>query len=214
MGATRQGEPGVLCPVRGYPYKIRRDHISGNLINKPALQRPKLHFCDVADFIEKGTAGGYPADCKLIALVNCNYVNSFPHVNRIVRALKSKNVEFIFIQEQFMTATAKLADIVLPTNTFLERNDITVGVGLPFYGCVRKAIESRGESKSHFEIAALLASRLGISGFEDSEEEAWLRDRAENGRSPIMNSSGNRESIESNSRTLCFLKRTNKEPDR
>jgi anaerobic dimethyl sulfoxide reductase subunit A len=190
--AGRSWESGA--PFGGYPYQIRRDHHVVNPVNELAPPPPqgspvwyrasKVHACVVPDFIEKGKAGGYPADCKLIAVLNCNYVNSFPNVNRIVQALKSKKVEFIFILEQFMTSTAKLADIVLPTNTFMERNDLTAGVGLPFYGYVRKAIESRGESKPQFEIASLLASRLGVSGFSDKAEEDWLRDNSEGSEIP------------------------------
>ncbi len=77
-----------------------------------------------------------------------------------------------------------LADIVLPTNTFMERNDIANGVGLAFYGYAKKAIESLGESKSHFEIAALLASHLGISNFSDKTEEEQLREAVENSEIP------------------------------
>ena len=178
----------------GYPYKMARggrvDNPVDNQSPPPPVGSPwgyrasRVHYCDVPDFIEKGKAGGYPADCKLIAMVNCNYVTSFPNVNRIVRALKSRQVEFIFIQEQFMTPTAKFADIILPTNTFMERNDMSNGVGLPFYGCVNKAIESQGESKSHLEIAALLASRLGVSGFSERTEEELLRGMAKNSEIP------------------------------
>ena len=144
----------------------------------------RVHPCDIPDFIEKGKAGGYPADCKMIAVVNCSYVNAFPNVNRVVQALKSDKVEFIFVQEQFMTPTAKFADIVLPTNTFLERNDIANGVGLALYGYAKKAIESQGESKSHLEIASLLASRLGISNFGDKTEDDLLREMMENSEIP------------------------------
>ena len=99
------------------------------------------------DLIERRKKGGYYCDCKLITIVNSNYVNSFPNVNRIAKGLKSKSVEFIRVREQFMTPTARFADILLPTNTFMERNDIANGVGLPFYGCVNKAIESLGPFK-------------------------------------------------------------------
>ncbi len=150
----------------------------------PGYRASKVLRTNVPDFIEKGKAGGYPADCKLIAVVNSNWVNSLPNVNKIVRTLKSKKVEFIFIQEQFMTPTARFADIILPTNTFMERNDITTGVGLAFYGYVSKAIESLGECKSHLEIAALLASRLGIAYFDGKTEEDWLRNIVENSEIP------------------------------
>ena len=175
--------------IGGYPYKMARH---ANLVNPVDAQVPdpppgfpwtyrasKVNRADIPDFIEKGRAGGFGADCKMIAVVNCNYINSFPDINRAVRALKSKKLEFIFVLEQFMTATAKFADILLPTNTFMERNDIDNGVGLPFYGYVRKAVESRGESKSHLEIASLLAARLGLSGFDPRGEDERLREIAE-----------------------------------
>ena len=74
-----------------------------------------------------------------------------------------------------MTPMAKFADIVLPTNTFLERNDITSGGATPFFGLSNKIIESLGESKSPFEIACGLAEKLGIEGFNDKTEEEWLQ---------------------------------------
>ncbi|MFC2022036.1 molybdopterin-dependent oxidoreductase [Chloroflexota bacterium] len=148
----------VSIPPKGSPY--------GYLASR-------VHGCDTADFIQKGKAGGYPADCRLLAVVNCNFVNAFPDVNRTVQALKSNKLEFIFIQEQFMTPTAKFADIILPTSTYMERNDIANGVGLAFYGYVKKAIEPLGECKSHLEIAKLLASRLGVN-FSDKTEENLL----------------------------------------
>ncbi|MBW2090899.1 MAG: molybdopterin-dependent oxidoreductase [Deltaproteobacteria bacterium] len=83
-----------------------------------------------------------------------------------------------------MTSTAKFADIILPSNTFMERNDIANGVGTAFYGSVNKAVESLGESKSHFEIASLLASRLDIPNFSDKTEEELLKEMAENSEIP------------------------------
>ncbi len=179
----------------GYPYRALPSRLSvSNPVDGRAPVPPpgspvwyrssKVHWCDVPDFIEKGRAGGYPADCKLVCVANCSFVNSFPNINRIVRALKAENVEFIFIQEQFMTPTAKLADIILPTNTFLERNDIIRGYGLPFYGYARKAIEPIGESRSQNEIAALLAHRLDLSGWSDRTEEELLREITQNSDVP------------------------------
>jgi len=180
--------------VGGYPYKMRWGGKAGNPLDKqgppplpgasPGYRAWRVHHNDVPEFILKGKAGGYSADCKLISIVNCSYINAFPNVNKIVQALKSDKVEFIFILEQFMTPTVKLSDIVLPTNTYMERNDIANGVGLPFYGYVHKAIASQGESKSQYEIASLIASRLGISGFGEKTEEDCLKEMVENSEIP------------------------------
>ncbi|MEK7354383.1 MAG: molybdopterin dinucleotide binding domain-containing protein, partial [Chloroflexota bacterium] len=175
--------------VGGYPYKLSRGGQRA-MVNPAEANAPptppgappaygpwRVHYCDVPDFILKGKAGGYPADVKMISVSNCGYLSAHPNVNRIIQALKSKTVEFIFVQEQFMTPTVKFADIVLPTNTYMERNDIAVGVGLRFYGYQNKAIESLGESKSHLEMGQLLASRLGIAKeFGDGTDETLLKE--------------------------------------
>ena len=131
------------------------------------------HNCKVWDAILEGKAGGYPADYKALYLINSNYLNQHPDVNKGVKALKS--LEFIAVQEQFITATARYADILLPVNYFLERNDITTGGGLPFYGYMKKAVEPYYEAKSHLEIADALAERMGVTGFNDKTEDELLR---------------------------------------
>ncbi|MBI2855016.1 MAG: molybdopterin-dependent oxidoreductase [Chloroflexi bacterium] len=138
----------------------------------PSAARVNRHH--IADAILKGRAGGYPADYHMLYMLNFNYVNQYGNSNKIVQALK--RLDFIVDQEQFMTPTAKFADIVLPTNTFLERNDVTDGGGALFYGYMNQAIASRGEARSHFEIVAGLAARLGASDFSAKAEEDWLKE--------------------------------------
>jgi len=54
-------------------------------------------------------------------------------------------MEFICSVEQFMTPAARWSDLVLPSCTFLERNDFTLGEGVPFFGVQNQAIEPMGE---------------------------------------------------------------------
>jgi len=98
----------------------------------------------LTDAILKGKSGGYPADYKLFYLSSSNIVNQWPNSNRVAEALKK--LDFVVVEEQFMTATAKFADIVLPTCTFLERNEVLSGVLPPFYGYRNKIIETLYES--------------------------------------------------------------------
>ncbi|MFC2022200.1 molybdopterin-dependent oxidoreductase [Chloroflexota bacterium] len=134
-----------------------------------------INQATVADAILRGKSGGYPADYKLMYIVNNNYPNQYLNLNKCVEALKSKTLEFIVVYEQFMTSAAKFADIVLPVTTSLERNDITTGPTVGFYGFMGKAIEPVGEAKSHLEICSLLAEKLGITDFNDKTEDEWLR---------------------------------------
>ena len=128
----------------------------------------------IADAILRGKRGGYPADYKLAYIVNFNYVNQYANSNKIAEALTA--LDFVVVQEQYFTATARYADILLPVNTFMERNDITNGGLAPFVGYTKQAIDSEGESKSQLEIAAALAGRLGIEDFLHTDEERWIEE--------------------------------------
>ncbi len=128
----------------------------------------------VADALCKGKAGGYPADYKLLLIVNANYPNQSPDINKSVQALKK--MEFVCAVEQFMTPAAQWADLVLPSCTFLERNDFTVGEGVPFFGVQNQAITPQGETRSHLEMAVGLAAKLGLTLFDDMTEEGILRE--------------------------------------
>jgi anaerobic dimethyl sulfoxide reductase subunit A len=74
-----------------------------------------------------------------------------------------------------LSSSAKFADIVLPVCTFLERNDLYAPRGGGIYGLVNKAIEPLGESKSQLQICEALASKLGITGYNDKSDEEWVR---------------------------------------
>jgi anaerobic dimethyl sulfoxide reductase subunit A len=140
----------------------------------PLYDPSGVHYLQVADCILKGRGDGYPADIKLALIVNSNYVNQLSNINKIVQALKK--LEFIAVVEQVMTPTAKFADILLPTATFLERNDIDCGVGIPFYGFVNQAVEPIGECKTHLQIARELAIHCDLTVFDEKAEEELLKE--------------------------------------
>jgi len=134
---------------------------------------PRIHYTRIADAILRGRSGGYPADYKMAVIVNCNYVNSLPNVNKIVQALEK--LEFIVVEEQHMNATARYADVILPTSTYAEREDIVFGVGMAYYGFQNQLIEPLGETKPHNEIARALAAKLGIPDYDEDTEDNRLR---------------------------------------
>lgn len=139
-------------------------------------REPRIHFARLADAILKGRAGGYHADFKAMVVCQCNYLVQMPDTNKIARALKA--LDFILVEEQFMTPTAKYADIVLPVAMFLERDDVTPGVGMPYIGAVNKVVEPRGECRTPYQIAVALAERLGVEGYVTKSEEQMLTERA------------------------------------
>jgi anaerobic selenocysteine-containing dehydrogenase len=115
--------------------------------------------------------GGPPVTALLIQ--NTNPVNVAPE-QRLVKQGFLRDDLFTCVHEQFMTDTAKLADIVLPATMFLEHDDLYKGGGNQFVTLGSKQVEPpEGPRTNHFVIEAL-AERLGVShlpGFGMSERE-------------------------------------------
>ena len=79
---------------------------------------------------------------------------------------------FVCVHEQFMTDTARMADIVLPATTFLEHDDIYQAGGHGHVQIGPRVIEPYAEARSNHAVICALAARLGAEhrGFTMS---AW-----------------------------------------
>ena len=130
----------------------------------------------LADVLARGKAGGYPADIKMVYSSAGDLFNQLPNVNKIIAA--AEKLEFMVVHDHFVTPTARYADILLPATMFWERNDVhTPWAGAGHYAIfMQKAIEPVGECRNDMDIFTELARRLGLEGYNDKTEEAWLRD--------------------------------------
>jgi anaerobic dimethyl sulfoxide reductase subunit A len=130
----------------------------------------------LADLLTRGRAGGYPADIRMIYSSAGDLFNQLPNVNKIIAA--AERLEFMVVHDHFVTPTARYADILLPATTFWERNDVhTPWAGAGHYAIfMQKAIEPVGECRNDLDICTELARRLGLPGYNDKTEEAWLRE--------------------------------------
>ena len=70
---------------------------------------------------------------------------------------------FVCVHEQFMTDTAKVADIVLPATMFVEHDDIYQAGGSQYILLGPKLIEPPGECRSNHEVICALAQRSAPS---------------------------------------------------
>lgn len=107
-------------------------------------------------------------------LVNygCNPAAITPDQNRVLAGLERDDL-FTVVIEQFMTDTARYADIVLPTTTQIEHLDLMNAWGHLYVSLNLPAIEPLGECLPNTEIFRRLASALalGASGLADSDEQ-------------------------------------------
>jgi anaerobic selenocysteine-containing dehydrogenase len=115
-----------------------------------------------------------------------NPVTQNPETHTVLRAMRS--LDFRVVVEQFMTDTAREADIVLPAKTMFEQTDVINAYWHPYIQIKQKVLEPPGEVKPESEIYWRLARRLGIPagqfagripGPSDAEVEAWLEARLE-----------------------------------
>ncbi len=117
-------------------------------------------------------------DIKLIYAVATNcLINQHADINRTANILRDETrVEFIVVQDNFLTPTGKYADILLPACTQFETWGVEDGWK---YGdeviLQPKLVEPPGECKSDYRICAELAERLGIGDAftEGRDEKAW-----------------------------------------
>ncbi len=71
-----------------------------------------------------------------------------------------ERLDFLVVQDLFLTETAQMADVVLPAASFAEKDGTFTNTERRIQR-VRKAIESPGEAKSDWKIMADVADRLG-----------------------------------------------------
>ena len=99
------------------------------------------------------------------------------HVRELLEGL-----EHLVVQDIFRTATAEVADVVLPASASWCEADGTVTNSERRVQRVRKALEPPGQARDDIQIMVDLARRLGQNWSYDSSEEVWdeLRSLAPN----------------------------------
>jgi len=144
-------------------------------LNIPQRLRTKVHVTRMWDAILNGKAGGYPSDIKMAYVAWANPLNQVPNINKGIEALKK--LEFVVVHDQFMTATARFADVLLPVTTIWERNDFSrPWLSGPYFLYLNQVIEPAGEVRSDIDIFRDLAARLGLpQPFAGVSEEDSIR---------------------------------------
>lgn len=116
----------------------------------------------------------YP-DAKLVYWAGGN---PFHHAQDLFRLERLwARPETIVVHEQFWTATARRADLVLPATTSLERSDIGGSSRDPHVFFMPKLIDPVGQARNDFDIFCDIAELAGCAdAFKQGRNEtAWLR---------------------------------------
>ena len=151
-------------------------HWNKSMIEGTDLLDPKIRVLDqsrigpVLTGDSEALAGGPPVTALFIQ--NTNPMRVAPDHN-LVREGFARDDLFTCVHEQFMTETAKVADIVLPATMFMEHDDVYQGGGHQFITLGPKIIEAPDECRSNLDVINALAKRLGAEhpGFDMSALE-------------------------------------------
>jgi biotin/methionine sulfoxide reductase len=163
------GNPRYETPLYGLPVGK----------NPTGLSIPVARVADMlldpgATYRYDGATHVYP-DVRLVYWAGGNPFHHHQDLNRLREAFRRP--ETIVVNECYWTATARHADIVLPTTTTLERNDVGGASRDPYLLAMHKLVEPVGEARNDFSIFADLAERLGDRDAftEGRDEDQWLR---------------------------------------
>ena len=103
-------------------------------------------------------AGGPPVSAMIVQ--NTNPVSVAPDQERVKRGFAREDL-FVCVHEQFMTETAKMADVVLPATMFLEHDDLYTGGGHQYLILGPKVIEPPGECRPNHDVICALGEAAG-----------------------------------------------------
>ncbi len=151
-------------------------HFDNSLIDGSDVRDPAIRMLDQSRIgaILTGDAdallGGPPVTAMLIQ--NTNPVCVAPDQETVKRGFARDDL-FVCVHEQFMTDTAKVADIVLPATMFVEHDDVYQAGGSQYILLGPKLIEPPGECRDNHEVLCALAKRLGAEhpGFAMTSRE-------------------------------------------
>jgi anaerobic selenocysteine-containing dehydrogenase len=139
-------------------------HLDNSLIEGSDVRDPSIRMLDqsrigaVLAGDSEALQGGPPVTAMLIQ--NTNPLSVAPDQETVKRGFARDDL-FVCVHEQFMTDTAKLADVILPATMFVEHDDFYTAGGSQYILLGPKLVEPPGECRSNHEVICALAKRLG-----------------------------------------------------
>ncbi|PIE33300.1 MAG: molybdopterin oxidoreductase [Ilumatobacter coccineus] len=147
----------------------------GRLVDGEALERGDLGPTPEPRIFNMGRLGEalLDADPPIRALIvwNANPAVIVPDANRVRDGLGRDDL-FTVVHDQFLTDTARYADIVLPATTQIEATDVVTPWGHLWLGWNEAAIPPRGEAVSNPTLFRRLSRAMGLTDpclFDDDD---------------------------------------------
>ncbi|MGC8610466.1 MAG: formate dehydrogenase subunit alpha [Thermoplasmata archaeon] len=147
---------GALCDfLPGYRrvYDDEGRRIFEEAWNCKLPSKPGLSLTEMFEYALEGKI-------KAMYIMGENPVLSEPETDKIMEALEK--LEFLVVQDIFMTETAEFADVVLPSYSFAEKTGTFTNTERRIQ-LIKPFLNPPGESKSDWEIIQMIANAAGYS---------------------------------------------------
>jgi len=157
--------PALLGEHRGFHYSdasaryVDWDYINGSKLSKNTSRI--VNQVSVGDQLESG-------DFKFVFIQGTNPAMTLPNQKSVRMGLQSEDV-FVVVNETHWTETARLADVILPSPTYLEKSDINLSDHHRYVRLSQRAIEPLGESRHEIWIMRKIAELIDCN-------ESWLHE--------------------------------------
>ncbi len=164
-------EGGGALHASSAVYKLDKTLIEGLDARDDNVRR--LHQSRVGAVLtheREALAGGGPV--KALFIQNTNPMVVAPDQEKVRRGFAREDL-FTIVHEQFLTDTARMADIVLPATMFMEHDDLYTASAHQYLQFGAKLIEPPPGCRSNHEVVCDLARRLGAEhrGFSMTSRE-------------------------------------------
>jgi formate dehydrogenase major subunit len=164
MGALPDRLPGFQH-VENDAARARFDRLWG----VPVPPRPGRHQSDMLAAMESG-------EIRALYVLGENPIQSDADAHHVAAILK--NLDFLVVQDILMTATAAIADVVLPGSASWAESEGTVTNSERRVQRCRKALDPPGQAREDTMILQDLANRMGADWRYTAAEQIWDEVRA------------------------------------
>ena len=173
FGLGYSAENGIGNPVKNFKWPALDQFKNQVLDFIPVARYSDMLLNPGESFSFNGQTYNFP-DIKLVYWAGGNPFHHQMNLSKLRKATFKPDT--IITNEIWWNSLARHSDIILPTTTSLERNDIGFRHWEQTVSPMHKVIDPVGNSKNDYEIFSLISKKLGFSCqfTENKDEEEWL----------------------------------------
>ncbi|MGA7833860.1 MAG: molybdopterin-dependent oxidoreductase, partial [Acidimicrobiales bacterium] len=136
--------------------------------NPTGTPYPVLEPMDFCDAVLKDDP--YPVRAAWFMIDN--FAQQMSDRNQVIKAMKA--LDFCVVSDYNLSATADIADVVLPACTYVEKTDLLSSNNF-YLQYMPKIIDPLFESKPDLEAIRLVAEKMGVGQYFDQPAEEYLK---------------------------------------